>query len=86
MPRPFLIDTDAGSDDAVAILMALRHSDVNVEAITVVAGNVPLDQGVENSLYFAELCKVGHPGFLPAPIGRSCANTCRRIGFTAPTV
>jgi len=25
MPRPFLIDTDAGSDDAVAVLMALRH-------------------------------------------------------------
>ena len=66
MPRPFLIDTDAGSDDAVAILMALRHSEVDVLAITVVAGNVPLDQGVENSLYFAELCKVDTPVFAGA--------------------
>ena len=56
MPRPFLIDTDAGSDDAVAVLMALRHPDVDVRAISVVAGNVPLAQGVKNARFFAELC------------------------------
>ena len=61
MPRPFLIDTDAGSDDAVAILMALRHPDVDVRAITVVAGNVPLPQGIVNSLYFTELCDADVP-------------------------
>ena len=61
MARPFLIDTDAGSDDAVAVVMALRHSDVDVRAITVVAGNVPLEQGVVNSLYFAELCAADVP-------------------------
>ena len=61
MPRPFLIDTDAGSDDAVAIVMALRHADVDVRAITVVAGNVPLAQGVANSLYFTELCEAAAP-------------------------
>lgn len=57
MPRPFLIDTDAGSDDAVAVLMALRHPDVDVKAITVVAGNVPLEQGLKNALFFTELCQ-----------------------------
>ncbi|MCY4063559.1 MAG: nucleoside hydrolase [Chloroflexi bacterium] len=61
MPRPFLIDTDAGSDDAVAILMALRCADVDVRAITVVAGNVPLPQGLVNSLYFTELCDTDVP-------------------------
>ena len=61
MTRPFLIDTDAGSDDAVAIVMALRHNDVDVRALTVVAGNVPLEQGVVNSLYFAELCDAAVP-------------------------
>ncbi|MCY3831474.1 MAG: nucleoside hydrolase [Chloroflexi bacterium] len=66
MPRPFLIDTDAGSDDAVAILMALRHPDVDVRAITVVAGNVPLPQGVVNSLYFAELCEADVPVYAGA--------------------
>ena len=54
--RPFLIDTDTASDDAVALVMALQHPDVRVEAITVVAGNVPVDQGVQNALYTVELC------------------------------
>ncbi|MYE26694.1 MAG: nucleoside hydrolase [Chloroflexi bacterium] len=66
MARPFLIDTDAGSDDAVAILMALRHADIDVRAITVVAGNVPLPQGVVNSLYFTELCEVDAPVYAGA--------------------
>jgi len=54
--RRFWIDTDTASDDAVAILMALRWPDVRVEGISVVAGNVPLPQGTLNALYTAELC------------------------------
>lgn len=54
-PRRFLIDTDTASDDAVALLMALRYPGIRVEAITVVAGNVPLEQGVQNALYTVEL-------------------------------
>jgi purine nucleosidase len=55
--RHFLIDTDTASDDAVALVMALRHPDVQVEAITVVAGNVTANQGVQNALYTVELCQ-----------------------------
>lgn len=36
--------------------MALRHPDIEVVAVTVVAGNVPLDQAVQNALYTVELC------------------------------
>ncbi len=54
--RHFLIDTDTASDDAVALVMALNHPDVTVDAVTVVAGNVPLDQAVQNALYTQELC------------------------------
>jgi len=54
--RRFLIDTDTASDDAVALVMALNHPDVRIEAITVVAGNVPLKQGVQNALYTVERC------------------------------
>jgi purine nucleosidase len=36
--------------------MALQYPDVQVEAITVVGGNVPVDRGVQNALYTAELC------------------------------
>ncbi len=56
MTRKFLIDTDTASDDAVALVMALREPTVTVEAVTVVAGNVPLDQAVQNALYTVELC------------------------------
>lgn len=56
MTRHFLIDTDTASDDAVALIMALRAPDVTIHAITVVGGNVPVDQGVRNALYTVELC------------------------------
>jgi inosine-uridine nucleoside N-ribohydrolase len=54
--RRFLIDTDTASDDAVALVMALRSPGVRVEAVTVVSGNVPLAQATENALYTLELC------------------------------
>jgi purine nucleosidase len=50
-----LVDADTGADDAVALVMALRHPGVRVEAITIVAGNVPVDQGGQNALYTLEL-------------------------------
>jgi inosine-uridine nucleoside N-ribohydrolase len=56
VPRPFLIDTDTASDDAVALIMALRAPDVEVKAITTVAGNVPVEQSTKNALYVVELC------------------------------
>lgn len=67
-----LIDTDTASDDAVALVMALRDPAVTVEAITVVAGNVPLAQAVQNALYTVELCGSGVPVYagLAAPMMR----------------
>jgi purine nucleosidase len=59
--RKLLIDTDTASDDAVAILMAQRSPDVRVEAITVVAGNVPVEQGAKNAGYTVELCGADTP-------------------------
>jgi purine nucleosidase len=54
--RPIIIDTDPGQDDAVAILAALASPDeLDVLAITAVAGNVPLDLTVTNSLMLVEL-------------------------------
>lgn len=55
MSRRFIIDTDTASDDAVALLMALSWPDVQVEAITIVAGNVPLAQASINARYTVEL-------------------------------
>jgi len=50
MPRTLLIDTDTASDDAVALIMALRSQEVRVAAITVVAGNIPVQQATSNAL------------------------------------
>lgn len=67
-----LIDSDTGSDDAVALVMALKHPDVTVEAVTVVAGNVPLEQGVQNALYTLELCGSAVPVFRGAQTPLLC--------------
>jgi purine nucleosidase len=66
MPRTFLIDTDTASDDAVAIIMALRAPDVRVAAITTVAGNVDVRQSTRNALYTAELCGTDVPVYMGA--------------------
>jgi len=64
--RTFLIDTDTASDDAVALIMALRASDVRVAAITTVAGNVPVEQSTRNALYTVELCDADVPVYTGA--------------------
>jgi pyrimidine-specific ribonucleoside hydrolase len=52
VPRRILMDVDTGTDDALAILYALRHPELEVLGISCVAGNVPIDQVVINT------CKV----------------------------
>ncbi len=78
--RKFIIDTDTASDDAVALVMALRQPDIDVKAITVVAGNVPLAQGLQNALYTVELCGAS------APVYAGCAKPLLRDLETAEVV
>jgi len=56
-PRDIIIDTDPGQDDAIAILLALASSEVNVLGICAVAGNVPLSQTQKNARIVCELVK-----------------------------
>lgn len=74
--RTFLIDTDTASDDAVALIMALRAPDVRVAAITVVAGNVGVQQATRNALYTMELCGSDVPVYAGAekPLLRTYEN------------
>jgi inosine-uridine nucleoside N-ribohydrolase len=55
--RPFrvIIDTDPGVDDAFALLLAMRSPELQIEAITPVAGNVPLDLTLPNALRLVEI-------------------------------
>jgi len=72
----FVIDTDTASDDAVALIMALRSPSVEVLAITTVAGNVCVQQATRNALYTAELCGSFVPVYLGAekPLTRQHAS------------
>jgi purine nucleosidase len=64
--RYLWIDTDMGSDDAVALMMAFRAPDVQIVGVSVLAGNVPLMQAAKNALFLAELCGVTVPVYLGA--------------------
>jgi inosine-uridine nucleoside N-ribohydrolase len=53
--RKVIIDTDPGTDDAMAILLALNSPELDVQALTVVPGNVTAKQGLENALKLVSL-------------------------------
>lgn len=55
MPRPIIIDTDPGQDDALALLLALASPELEVLGITAVAGNVPLALTSRNVRIICEL-------------------------------
>jgi len=67
-PHRIILDTDPGVDDALAILLALRSPELRVEAITPVAGNVPLDFTLPNALRLVEIA--GRPD-VPVAAGAS---------------
>lgn len=52
-----IIDTDPGVDDALALLLAMRSPELKIEAITPVAGNVPLDMTLPNALRMVEIAR-----------------------------
>ncbi len=57
--RSLVIDTDTASDDAVALVLTAA-ADVDIAAVTVVAGNVPLDLAVRNAIVTLDLCDAAH--------------------------
>lgn len=72
-PRPIIIDTDPGTDDAMAIALALTSPEVEVRALTVVGGNVTPAQGLENALRIASLagrCDIPVAGGAPRPLAQ----------------
>jgi inosine-uridine nucleoside N-ribohydrolase len=54
-PARVIIDTDPGVDDAFALLLAMRSPELKIEAITPVAGNVPLELTLPNALRLVEI-------------------------------
>lgn len=80
--RKIIIDTDPGQDDAVAILLALSSpEEIDLLAVTTVAGNVPLWRTTENALKVLEL-----GGGTEVPVYSGCARPMRRQPVTAEHV
>ena len=79
MPRPIIIDTDPGQDDAVAILLALASpAELEVLGIVAVAGNVPLALTQRNACIVCELA--GRPD---VPVYAGCERPMQRDLVTA---
>ena len=67
MPEfPIIIDTDPGIDDAFAILLALASPEIELQALTTVAGNVRLELTTLNAL---KLCALAGRPDLPVYAG-----------------
>lgn len=59
--RKIIIDTDPGIDDAVAIALAVRSSELDVKLITTIAGNVDVDKTTNNALKLMEFFNLDIP-------------------------
>ena len=75
-PRRVIIDTDPGIDDALALILAFRSPELKIEAITTVAGNVPLKDATRNAVQVLEVLDLSEP----PPVARGAAQPLARIG------
>ncbi len=73
-----IIDTDPGVDDAFALLLAMRSPELNIRAITAVAGNVPLSLTLPNALRMVEIA-----GRTDIPVASGAASPLIRRPVTA---
>lgn len=78
MPRKLILDVDTGTDDAVALMLAALHPDLELIAATTVNGNVPVDYCTENSLRVFD-----HIG-TPVPVYEGVAKPIDRDDFPIP--
>ena len=67
--RKVIIDTDTGADDASALILAAKSRELSILGVTVLAGNVDLEQATQNAL--AALETAGSS----APVYRGSAQT-----------
>jgi pyrimidine-specific ribonucleoside hydrolase len=63
-----ILDVDTGVDDAMALMLAVRHPDIDLRAVTCVAGNAPVDQVLANTLYVLDTAGAGE-----VPVARGAA-------------
>ncbi|WP_272666232.1 uridine-preferring nucleoside hydrolase UriH [Providencia sp. PROV174] len=58
MSKKIILDCDPGHDDAIALLLAYGNPDIELLAVTTVAGNQTLEKVTHNALAIAEMAKI----------------------------
>lgn len=58
MSKKIILDCDPGHDDAIALLLAYGNPDIDLLAVTTVAGNQTLAKVTHNALAIAEMAKI----------------------------
>ncbi len=79
--KPVILDVDTGLDDACALLLAARHPELDLKAVTCVGGNVGIDEVVVNTL--TVLDAAGRPD---VPVARGASLPFLQPVRTAPHV
>lgn len=79
--KTVILDCDPGLDDAVAILLAAGSPELDIAAITTVAGNQTLEKVTRNALGLAALA-----GLRDVPVAAGAARPLVRPGITAPDI
>jgi inosine-uridine nucleoside N-ribohydrolase len=79
--KPVILDVDPGHDDAVALMLACGHPDLNLLAVTTVAGNVPLEKTTHNTLRVLSLV-----GCTDVPVGVGASGPLERPLHTAEDI
>ncbi|MBO6259310.1 MAG: nucleoside hydrolase [Lachnospiraceae bacterium] len=59
--RKVIIDTDTGADDASALILAAKDPYIEIEGVTVLVGNVDLEQSTKNALMALEIAGCDAP-------------------------
>src|SRR5579862_961361 len=80
-PLPIILDCDPGVDDMLALLLAAASPEIELLAVTTVAGNVPVEVGTANAL--RALAVAGAQG---VPVYEGEAAPLRRPLVTAPEI
>ena len=58
-PIPIIMDVDTGIDDAMSLMFAVRHPDIDLRAVTCVVGNTGVDQVAANTRYVLDAAGAG---------------------------
>lgn len=79
MGRKIILDVDTGTDDAVAIMLAALHPEIDLVALTTVNGNVPVANCTDNSLRTLDLI-----GRNDIPVYEGLSRPIARLDFPVP--